>query len=183
LHGIIKQSQNCDDLVPVLCGIDLVEYEGFRRYVEEGGDRFLERNYTQAEREYCQHRISCLSARWAVKEAVAKALGTGLRGVRPVEIETRNSPQGKPSLQLHGNAAAVAAQLGITDWEISLSHEQTCAIAIAIAAKQGCGTEEWQTAVMDTVQVALQQKNKASGVFDEVTEKIFETIAEERQNK
>jgi len=167
---------------PLLCGIDLVEYSAFRRCVESGGERFQERYYTETEREYCQQQIPCLAARWAVKEAVAKALGTGFRGVRPIEIETQNLLHGKPLLLLHGQAAKAAEEMGIESWEISLSHEPTCAIAIAVAVRQGYGTDELKKAIMDTVQVALRQKNEASGQLDEVTEEKFDTIAEERQN-
>jgi len=118
--------------------------------------------YTDAERDYCQGRIPCLGVRFAVKEAVAKALGTGFRGVCPIEIETRNSSSGKPLLQLYGTAAKVAKELGIKHWEISLSHEEFHAIAIAVAIRQNYSAEGLQKAVADTVQVAFQYRDKAT---------------------
>lgn len=129
------ESQEINNTNIVLCGIDLVEYAAFRRYLKVGAERFLARTYTEAEREYCQWSIPCLGARYAVKEAVSKALGTGFRGIRPIEIETQNSPQGKPMLQLFGNAATLAEKLGVTHWEISLSHEASYAVAMAVAVK------------------------------------------------
>ena len=130
------ENQEVDNPAIVLCGIDLVEYVTFQRCVEVGAERFLARTYTEAERDYCQERVPCLGARYAVKEAVSKALGTGFRGVRPIEIETRNSPQGKPMLTLSGSAAMLAEELGIEHWEISLSHENSYAVAIAVAVKK-----------------------------------------------
>ena len=174
-----ETDQKSGDFPPLFCGIDLVEYALFRRYVEIGEDRFLERYYTPLERDYCKNSVSCLGARWAVKEAVSKALGTGFRVVRPIEIETRNSPMGKPLLQLYGNAARVSAELGIERWEISLSHEEANAIAIAVAFRQGYGTERLQMAVMDTIGTALQQKGEASGLLDATTKEFTKTFSDE----
>lgn len=117
-------------------GVDLVEIQRIQTAIVRHGDRFLSRVYTQTERQDCQTRIESLAARFAVKEAVAKALGTGIwrSGVGWTDIEIIRNPQtGAPQLVLHHAAAAHAQQLGLTEWSVSLSHDRERAIAFVVA--------------------------------------------------
>ncbi|GAB4532559.1 MAG: holo-ACP synthase [Anaerolineales bacterium] len=114
-------------------GADLVEISRLEQAITRHGERFLARIYTPGEREECAGQLSSLAARWAAKEAVAKALGTGIGVVAFREIEVRRGPQREPHLYLHGNAAALAAQLGLSEWAISLSHTAQYAIAMVAA--------------------------------------------------
>jgi holo-[acyl-carrier protein] synthase len=115
------------------CGIDLIE----NRRVEEGiarlGERFLNRFFTPGERADCGDKPHRLAARLAAKEAVAKALGTGIGDVGWRDIEIRPDERGRPVLHLHGNAAALSAELGLTQWDISLTHTAEYASAVAVA--------------------------------------------------
>ncbi len=116
------------------CGIDMIECERVARGIERLGERFLRRFFTAGERADCEDRPYRLAARLAAKEAVAKALGTGIGDVRWVDIEIRvNNPRKRPTLHLHGAAAALAEELGITQWDVSLSHTKDYASAVAIA--------------------------------------------------
>jgi len=119
-------------------GVDLIELDRIRRLVEGHGERALARVYTPAELAHCRGRVPELAARFAAKEAVAKALGVGLHimaadGVRWYDVETLPDEKGKPVLHLHGRAAARAAELGLTEWSISLSHGRDVAIAFVVA--------------------------------------------------
>jgi holo-[acyl-carrier protein] synthase len=118
-------------------GIDVVELERFARLVEEPESDFLSRSFTADERS-CTYETSDnghhIAGRFAAKEAVAKALGTGFDGnVGPMDIEVFGQPSGAPTIKLHGGAAEVAAELKISRWLISVSHSQTIAMASAIA--------------------------------------------------
>ncbi len=118
-------------------GIDLIEVSRIREMLDRHPDRFAERVFTQRERDYAADRkrgVESLAARFAAKEAVFKALGTGWRdGLAWTEIEIMNDAMGKPSVVLTGAAAARAASLGIDSWQISLSHTADHAMASAIA--------------------------------------------------
>ncbi len=113
-------------------GIDLVEIDRFAQAVARHGERLLQRVFTPLEREQCGGRVASLAARFAAKEAVAKALGTGIGAVRWVDIEVVNDDQGAPHLRLHGEAARQAVALGIAAWAISLSHSRGCAAAVVV---------------------------------------------------
>src|SRR5246500_5108625 len=114
-------------------GIDLVEITRIEQSVERFGQRFLDRIYTAAEQTYCLRKrraAESLAARFAAKEAGAKALGTGIsRGVHWLEIEVVREPGGRPSLQFHGRAAEVARRLGAHRSALSITH--TAAVALA----------------------------------------------------
>lgn len=120
------------------CGVDLVEIARIEKAISRLGDRFLNRIFTLQEREYARGRIPQLAARFAVKEATAKILGTGLwrEGVTWQDIETVNDPTGKPRLNLYGEAAKRANTLGLITWSLSLSHSRGDAIAFVIASSQ-----------------------------------------------
>ncbi len=113
-------------------GVDLIENERVAEAITRFGDRYLKRIYTEQELAYCEGRIPSLAARWAAKEAVGKALGTGIGDVSWQEIEVVCAPNRKPALQLHGAAAELAAQMGISNFAVSLSHTKEHAIAFVV---------------------------------------------------
>lgn len=121
-------------MVKIASGVDLVEIERFQATLDRHGNRFLERVFTEAEREEACNQTASLAARFAAKEAVAKALGTGIGPVGWREIEIRRGSARQPVLMLHGAAARLAAELGLTEWSISLSHTHEMAVAVAFAA-------------------------------------------------
>jgi len=114
-------------------GVDLIEIERIRASLEKHGERFLKRVFTSVEIEDCAGREESLAARWAAKEAVAKALGCGIGDISFQEIEVLRGETGQPQLLLHGAAYRKATELGLTDWSISLSHNQSQAIAVVVA--------------------------------------------------
>jgi holo-[acyl-carrier protein] synthase len=114
-------------------GVDLIEIERVEAVISRHGKHYLERVFTPAERELCGTRSESLAARFAAKEAVAKALGSGIGEVTFQEIEILQDEQGAPVLHLHGKASTKADLLGLTAWSISLSHSQTHAIAMVTA--------------------------------------------------
>ena len=116
------------------CGIDTIENDRVARSMERFGERFFERFFTDGERADCNDQPHRLAARIAAKEAVAKALGTGIGDVKWVEIEIRvNSPSKRPTLYLHGAAQRLSQELGLTEWDISLTHTRDFASAVAVA--------------------------------------------------
>ena len=119
-------------------GVDLVSISRMQRALEEHGDRFLERVFTPGEVILCRGRTPELATRFAAKEAVSKALGVGLRlmhqdGINFHDVEVIPDARGKPHVALHGRAAERSAELGLTEWSISLSHEREMAIALVVA--------------------------------------------------
>lgn len=120
------------------CGVDLVEIARIARAVQRFEERFLERIYTPEEIRRSRGRPAELAARFAAKEAVSKALGVGMRVLSPAGIDWReaevlNDPRGKPYIRLHGRAAALAAEQGLDEWALSLSHDGGLAIAMVVA--------------------------------------------------
>lgn len=114
-------------------GVDLMEVSRIARAMERYGEKFYTRFFTEQERKQCEGQPERLAVRVAAKEAVAKALGTGIGDVRWVEIEIKSDERKRPVLKLHGNAARIAAELGLTVWDISLSHTHEQAIAFVVA--------------------------------------------------
>ena len=116
------------------CGIDMIEHERVEAGIARLGERFLNRFFTAGEREDCDDKPHRLAARLAAKEAVAKALGTGIGDVSWKEIEIRvNNPRKRPVLILHGAAAKLAEEMGLTKWDVSLTHTREYASAMAVA--------------------------------------------------
>jgi holo-[acyl-carrier protein] synthase len=116
------------------CGIDMIEHERVEAGIARLGERFLNRFFTAGEREDCGDKAPRLAARLAAKEAVAKALGTGIGDVGWKEIEIRvNNPRKRPVLILHGAAAKLAEEMGLTQWDVSLTHTREYASAMAVA--------------------------------------------------
>lgn len=117
-------------------GIDLVEVARIGRMVERYGRRFVDRVYTAHEVEACRRRGAAaqeFAARWAAKEALMKAVGTGWRGgVLFRDIENYNLPSGKPMIRLHGRVKKLAQRLGGRRIHVSISHEREYAVAVVI---------------------------------------------------
>ncbi len=114
-------------------GIDMIEIERIRRAAERHGDRFYRRFFTQQEIEFCQGRATSLAGRFAVKEAVAKAMGTGIGDFNWTDIEVVCDGRGKPELVLHERAKQLADEKGLRLWSISLTHTDTHAMGMAVA--------------------------------------------------
>lgn len=124
-------------------GIDLIELERIKQVIQRHGERFLDKVYTKHEQETCENGVTLqrLAARFAGKEAVMKALGTGwAKGVGWLDIEVINKVEGgRPQVRLSGGAQQVAMQLGVDFIHISLTHSDTVAAAIAVAEKREGG--------------------------------------------
>ena len=119
-------------------GIDIVEIKRLTASIQRYGDAFLNRVYAPEELKAApsseQTRATYFAGRWAVKEAVSKALGTGIgASCAMTDVIVTNDAAGKPILQLQGSAAETAHTLGIAKIHISISHERDYAVAQAIA--------------------------------------------------
>ena len=117
-------------------GIDMVEIGRIQKSMDRYGRRFLDRVFTEAEQAYClrkRNAAESLAARFAAKEAGAKALGTGIsRGVNWLEIEIIRTQGSRPSLLFHGRAAEVAVRIGAAQAALSISHTAELAIASVV---------------------------------------------------
>ncbi|MCK9519766.1 MAG: holo-ACP synthase [Dehalococcoidia bacterium] len=116
-------------------GIDIIEIDRVADVIERHGDRFLNRIYTPDEIAHCRGRVSELAARFAAKEAVMKALGTGVRGVSWKDIEVLPNRRGKPLVFLYGRGAARARHIELRGLEISLTHSKLYAIASVVGER------------------------------------------------
>ena len=118
-------------------GIDIVETERIEDSIEKYGDRFLDRVFTAGEKEYCgrmKFASRHYAARFAAKEAIAKAFGTGIgSNLSWNDMEILRDDQGKPYVELSGDGAAFAESVGISQIMISLSHSDNHAAANAVA--------------------------------------------------
>jgi holo-[acyl-carrier protein] synthase len=114
-------------------GIDLVEVPRIARSIERFGERFLHRVFTDEEIAYCRSKANfaeSFAARFAAKEAGAKALGTGIQhGVTWKELEVQRLPGQRPTLHLTGRARAIAGQLRVARVSLSLTHTDSLAMA------------------------------------------------------
>lgn len=117
-------------------GLDIVDVARIRKMAEEYGDRFLRRVFNDDEIEYCMKfsdPFPHLAARWAAKEAVTKALGTGFsQGVTWKSVCVINAPSGEPMALLTGTAKKLAASLKVKKIWLSLSHTRDYAAAVAV---------------------------------------------------
>ena len=122
-------------------GIDLVEIDRIQRSLDRFGSRFLDRVYTPGEQAYCMRRRNAaesLAARFAAKEAGAKALGTGIsQGVNWLEIEVIREPGGRPGLRFHGRAAERAGKMRVAHAALSLTHSKDLAMASVVLESTG----------------------------------------------
>jgi holo-[acyl-carrier protein] synthase len=117
-------------------GVDIVDIRRVRGILERQGDRFVRRIFTVAEQDYCRaHRDPApyFAARFAAKEALFKALGTGWTGgLTWCDAEVRREESGAPKLMITGRAQELAEELGARTVHISLSHSEEAAIAVVI---------------------------------------------------
>ncbi|MEI9981360.1 MAG: holo-ACP synthase [Edaphobacter sp.] len=117
-------------------GTDLIETRRVQESMDRYGERFLERIFTEEEIAYCQRKKNAaesFAARFAAKEAGAKALGTGIsRGVSWREFEVKREASGKPKLSLSGRAAELARVMGVRRVELSLTHSRELAMAVVL---------------------------------------------------
>ena len=118
-------------------GTDITECLRIARMIERHAELFIGRIFTADEIEYCQSRKQAtqhFAGRWAAKEAILKALGTGwIKGISWRDIEILNEPSGRPVVELSGGAEKVAQRQGISSMMVSISHCHTHATAYAIA--------------------------------------------------
>lgn len=114
-------------------GVDIIEISRIAGVVQRYGDRFLHRVYTASEQMLYRGRVPELAARFAAKEAISKALGTGIWGIRWREMEVLPDMRGKPLVFLHGAAAARAREINLRHFDISLSHSREFAVAVVVA--------------------------------------------------
>ena len=114
-------------------GVDLIEIARIEEVVSRHGKHYLERIYTPAELEQCGRRAESLAGRFAAKEAVAKALGSGIGDVSWKEIEVLGDEQNAPVLTLYGSAQQKAKELGLETWSVSISHSQSHSVAFVVA--------------------------------------------------
>ncbi len=113
-------------------GVDVIEIERVAAALARFGERFLRRVYTAEEAAFCRGRVHELAARFAAKEAVMKALGTGAKGVAWREIEVLPNHRGKPLVYLYGRARARAERIGLAGLDVSMSHSREYAVAFVV---------------------------------------------------
>lgn len=121
-------------------GTDIIYIPRIEKVLKQFGDRFLRRVYTPNELLDCRYdrnfpsrnAMNKLAGRWAAKEAVVKALGTGWQGVGYTDVEICRQSSGVPVVQLRGRALVVVKSWGQLQWQLSLSHDEDYAIATAI---------------------------------------------------
>lgn len=118
----------------IYSGIDMIEVHRIDRAILRHGERFFERFFTRQELIDANGRTPALAARFAAKEAAAKALGTGIGDVEWKEIEIVRGARGLPTLRLIGKAHDRAERLGWREWSVSMSHTHEHAIAVVVAS-------------------------------------------------
>jgi len=119
-------------------GLDLVEIERIRDILDRTGERFIDRVlHPEEDRTRLQTREgpTHLAGLFAAKEAVMKALGTGMAGANFADIRVRHHDSGQPWIELSGTAAERAASMSVSDWHLSITHSKTTAAAVAIALR------------------------------------------------
>lgn len=118
-------------------GTDITECLRIARMIERHGELFIDRVYTPDEIKYCQSRKQAtqhFTGRWAAKEAILKAIGTGWRrGISWRDMEIRNEPGGKPTVAVRGGVKDVVEQMGVAEIQVSISHCRSHATAFAVA--------------------------------------------------
>ena len=122
-------------------GTDIIEISRIAQMIEKHNGTFLERVFTTEEIRYCSERSKAsnqhFAGRWAAKEAALKALGTGwAKGILWTDMEVVNEASGRPRLNVSGAAKSYADELGITHWNISISHCRDFAIAFVTATAE-----------------------------------------------
>ena len=120
----------------IVNGIDIIEIKRIEKVASKYKSRFLNRIYTEHEIEYCKSRAPQLATRFAAKEDVMKALGTGVRGLKWKDIEISSSKGRAPKINLKDNALNIAKKQNIENLSVSLSHSQEYAIASVVGIKK-----------------------------------------------
>ncbi|MEW6173085.1 MAG: holo-ACP synthase [Bacillota bacterium] len=121
-------------------GTDIVEVDRIRRAFSRWGRRFERRVYTPAERAYCGRKINafdCWAGRFAAKEAVLKALGTGRDGAGFADVEVLSDNLGRPLVVLKGRALVMAQTRGVSRVLVSIAHDAGSAVAFAVMEGEG----------------------------------------------
>lgn len=148
LDVVLEPIWDPDAAGPVEVGVDVIEIRRIERALARFGKRFLQRIYTDLEQDRYTSRVAELAVRFAAKEAVMKALGTGVLGVRWRDIEILPNARGKPVIRLSHTAADRARTLGLMHITVSLTHSAGLAIAVVAAyfgpseSMAGAGREE-----------------------------------------
>lgn len=119
----------------LVSGLDLIEISRFAEIDPAIRERFIQRVFTPEEQRQCAGLDERLAGKFAAKEAVAKALGSGIGQVGWREIIVLDDASGQPVLHLLGSAAQVADALHLSDWSISITHTRTMAAATAVALR------------------------------------------------
>lgn len=116
----------------LVSGVDMLEIDRLREAMENHGERFLNRVFTARELDENIRKVESLAGRFAAKEAVAKAFGSGIGDVAWKEIEILRAESGQPLLVLHGAAESKSKEMKIVNWSLSISHTKEHAIAFAV---------------------------------------------------
>jgi len=117
----------------IKCGIDVVKISRLDEISPAIRARFIQRVFTSLEQAQLQNDSEALAGVFAAKEAVAKALGTGIGKVHWQDIEIIHSPKGEPEVRLHGQATEVASARHLSEWAVSITHDGGMAVAMAVA--------------------------------------------------
>ena len=117
----------------IKCGIDAGEIKRLDEINPAIRARFIQRVYTHLEQAQLQNSSEALAGVFAAKEAVAKALGTGIGKVHWQDIEIIHAHTGEPEVHLHGTASKVASALNLSEWAVSITHDGGLAMAVAVA--------------------------------------------------
>ncbi len=123
--------------INVAIGIDIIEIERVRSVLAHHGDRFLQRVFTETEIQQCRGKALKIAGRFAAKEAISKALGTGMHGISWRELEIVQLSTGRPSVRLYGNASLRARELGLSAFDVSISDLASFSIAVAVGVQVG----------------------------------------------
>lgn len=151
-------------------GVDIVEIDRMRRILDRTPS-FARKVFTEAEQEYCNTKANPAThyaARFAAKEAVCKALGTGIltQGMRMQDVEVVRDSRGKPAVALHGRAAEIAAEQGVLDVPLSLTYTHSVAVANAVAITQKSQLEREKR--RDVKAELAQQFKDMRGMLDDL---------------
>jgi holo-[acyl-carrier protein] synthase len=142
---VLNPARHNEDKMIVGSGIDLVEIHRIQETLDRFGPRFLKKVYTAAEQAYClrkRNAAESLAARFAAKEAGAKALGTGMsRGVTWLEIEVVRERSGRPTLRFLGRAAEMAHRLNARRAALSITHSRDLAMASVVLEDEAPGQQ------------------------------------------
>lgn len=157
--------------MPVGLGVDIVEIDRMRRILDRTPS-FARKVFTQGEQDYCNAKANPAThyaARFAAKEAVCKALGTGILtdGITMQDVEVIRDSRGKPAVALHGAAARIAADQGVVDVPLSLTYTHSVAVANAVAITKASQAEREKH--RDVKAELAQQFKELRGMLDDLS--------------